>query len=203
MIRTFFSFLFALLAFCLLSLRLKWSFFPALAITALLYVALYLLFKPVSKIGRIETDLLKNGQEAKELLELGKKDLREIMRLSQKIAEVDYRVQVEKTSQTAASLLDYLEKNPAKIFKARSFLTYQLNLALDSIKDYLDVKVVHIDLQALSAFHQQSMNIMKIMQETFEKQFEALVQDKLINMEIQNEVLEAKIKAEKGVGSHE
>lgn len=201
--RTFFALIFALLAFCIVFLLFKWSIFLALPLAAVVYAGIYLLSKPIPKIGNIEAELLKDGQEAKELLDNGKEKLREIGRRIAQIKEPDYREQVIGASKTATSLVQYLEQNPSKIFKAQKFLTYQLDLALDSVKDYQEVKTVEIDNESIQAFNRQSRNIMKILQESYEKQFEALVQDKLMNMDVQNEILESKIKAEKGLSQYE
>lgn len=201
--RALFALLIALPVFCFLFLLLKWSLFPALPLSALAYVGSYLMRKPVPRIATVEAELLKDGQEAKELLDNAKEKLRVTGRYIPQIKDDEYRSQVVETCKTATSLVQYLENNPSKIFKAQKFLTYQLDLALHSVKDYHEVKTVAIDNESMKNFNLQSLNIMKILSETYEQQFAALIKDKIMNMDVQHEILESRIKAEKGLRVYE
>ena len=199
--RSFASLLAGLGTFAFTFLALKFHFLVAGLIAVGVYSGVYLMSKPVPKIGGFDAELLSDGEDAMAVLDEGKEHLRQIRLMAEQIKDPEYQRLVVEAQRTAASLTKYLEQNPAKISKARKFLTYQLALTEETVQDYQEVKSVGIGLESekMQAFDEQSKNIMGILKDSFEEQFELLVEDKMLNMDIQNEILESKIKAEKRV----
>lgn len=167
-------------------------------ILLLIDIGVYFALAP-SKQARIDKLKREDTKERMQLMHDANKKIRKLKFMQRNIKDKDYLFLVRDTIKTANNLMGYLDENPDKITKSRKFLTRQLDMAVDNVKDYIDVNRVDIERARVDKFEEQSKNIMKILNESYQEEFLALVEDKLVNTDIQNELLENKIQAEKRI----
>ncbi len=197
--RVFLSLLISIGAFLLFYLVIAFPFPIAALLTFLVYLGCYLALKPILRIGNYEVERLQSGKELSELLDEGTRLLDDIKSKTKQIKDPDILEDTKKMVDTGEKVMNYLEQQPTKITKARQFLTYQLVTANTVLSDYLEVDQAQINIKEMAPFKRQTENIMVMLNETFEKQFGQLVKDKMINVELENELLEKRINAERGI----
>ena len=115
----------------------------------------------------------------------------------------NYRRIVDNMLATAKTLLDYLKNNPDKILKARKFLTYQLDTALETLSNYQSLVNIHMDAAKMQRVEVQSKNIIDLLNDSFREQLEMFLADKIMNIDVQHELLTRRIQAEKSLVSED
>ncbi len=201
--RVILSLLISIAAFLLFYFVLVFQLPATIVLTLLVYLGCYLALKPILKIGNFEIEALQSGQELKALLDEGTRLIDDIKTKTKLIKDQHILEDAQKMVQTGEKVVNYLEQHPTKITKSRQFLTYHLLTANTVLNDYLEVDQVQINIQEIEPFKRQTENIMVMLNETFEKQFSRLIKDKLINVELENELLEKRINAERGIDHEE
>ena len=179
-------------------LLLKFHTWISLILAVAIYFGVFFLLKPIPMIGNVEMSL-RDGEELKRLLEEGKQTLANIRRQIPKITDKAIRAEAVTMADTGEKLIAYLEQNPDKISKSRRFLSAHLETAESTLADYLNVGQANLAQDKLSTFRDQTCNIMHLLTETFTDQFTQLIEDKLLNVDVQNELLESRIRAERKV----
>ncbi|NLZ70633.1 MAG: hypothetical protein GX907_04795 [Clostridiaceae bacterium] len=201
--RTILALLSALLAFVLIYFPAKQSIWLAALTACAVYLGIYMFAEPILKIGDRDADSIEGGKEAALLLENGYTTCVKINVLNGKVRDPNYRRSVENMLVTAKTLLDYLKNNPDKILKARKFLTYQLDMALEALSDYQSLVNIHMDAAKMQRVEVQSKNIIDLLNDSFREQLELFLADKIMNIDVQHELLTRRIQAEKSLVSED
>jgi 5-bromo-4-chloroindolyl phosphate hydrolysis protein len=198
-LRTFLALTASILAFILFLLVLEFNDWISLILAVAIYFGVFFFLKPIPMIGSVEMESLHDGEELKRLLEEGKQTLAGIRRQIPGISDMPIRSETLTMADTAEKLIAYLEQNPDKITKSRRFLSNHLKTAESTLSDYLSVGQANLAQDKLSTFRDQTRNIMHLLTGAFTDQFTQLIEDKLLNIDVQNELLESKIQAERKV----
>ena len=94
-----------------------------------MYAGIYFLLKPSEKIGHVNIETIKNGEDSLRLIEEAEKTLRSLQASLPKIRQAEVAETVEGLTMTGQKIIDYLTEHPDKISAARRFADYYLNMA--------------------------------------------------------------------------
>ena len=181
----------------------KQNVWLAVLVAAAVYLGAYMFAEPILRIGDRDVDSIEGGKEAALLLENAYATCVKIAALNGKVRDPNYRRIVDNMLATAKTLLDYLKNNPDKILKARKFLTYQLDTALETLSDYQSLVNIHMDAAKMQRVEVQSKNIIDLLNDSFREQLEMFLADKIMNIDVQHELLTRRIQAEKSLVSED
>lgn len=182
--------------FTLLSLTLHFPLLLAIGLSLAAYLGFTLLLKPIIRIGKVDVETLAGGNELKAILDEARADLREIGEISRKAPHGEIK---EKTAHLALSgdkILDYLEKHPNKIREGRRFTSYYLNTARDILGKYMDLAASDYNSEKMSALYQSTSSAMDTLNAAFDRQFNNLVENDIIDIQTDIEVLKNTIDTE-------
>lgn len=194
----FLAILIALLAFFGFWKGLAWNMFVSAGLALGTYLGVYLVAKPTLKIGNIRIDSLPDGDELKLLLLDAKTDMDRIQAASNKITNIAIKDESIKLYDTGLKILNYLEKNPDRISAARRFLNYYLDTARDILEKYLPFQESGLRTEDVQRVVQSTSKALPILNEAFDRQFNNLMQNDIMDIESDIKVLEMNLKHDGG-----
>ncbi len=169
--------------------------FPVIVSVAV-FIALVLITQPRYKIGGIDVDKVKNGQEIQDMISEGYNDLEEIGKQRVRVFDVEMRKKVENVYNSAAKIVDYIEKNPEKANQARRFFTYYIDITAKILKKYNDFVGTGFQNPEITKVIDQTSKALDILEKTYETILIKLIQNDVMDMEIEVNLLENMLKAE-------
>lgn len=190
------SWMLAILFFAFLYVFLKWNFFICMGLTVLLYLAITLLTKPERKIGEICAGELEHGEELLSRLEEASRDYEAIRHTLSLINDAPLQEEGTKLLSTSGNILRYLEKNPSKIPSARRFIDYYQDTARVILEKHLRLQESGLDTKEVQELKEQTGQALTILDRAFEKQFEKLMQNEMMDMDADIRLLRQTIKAD-------
>ena len=196
--RMLLSVLAAAVTFLILFLAAGWNLIVSAALCVGVYFGFFLLLKTDRKIGGIAVDDLPGGEVTGEQLAEAKKDLAEIRRAGKQIADAFVRDDAERLYATGQRILSYLEENPEKIKRARSFFTYYLDTAARLLSRYLDFQETGLRTEEVTGILDRTARALPVLNRTFEKQFTRLMAGELMDVEADISLLEKTVQMEEG-----
>ncbi len=188
----------AALAFLLLFLGLHWPVILCAALCVGLYLALDLLLRPRRKIGGMDVEKMKGGEELRQLLEEARNDLKTIRQAAAEIQRPDVRRDAETLYQTGTRMVAYLEEHPEKIPLARRFFTYYLDTAAALLSRCQELQQTGLQTLEVREILERTAKALPVLIEAFERQFTHLMEGELMNLEADVELLESTLKMEGG-----
>lgn len=132
----------AIAFFFLLSRWFSLSMVPSGVLAVALYIGVYALLKPTSRIGKVEVDHIRGGESSLELMEEAKKDIRSMEKSLPQIKDPVTAGYVTGLTQTGRRILVYLTEHPDKIDSAHRFADYYLDMAEKLVGNYLQLQKV-------------------------------------------------------------
>lgn len=160
------------------------------------YAGLYLITKPKRKIGGVDIDFLENGGELEKKLAEAKEDYFAIKKSIRKIGDLQVKEQAEKLAGTSETIINYLEKNPAKIRQARQFMDYYQDAASKLLTRYIGLQDANIETAEIIRLKQDTRSALGTLDKAFRGQFEKLMRGELIDMRAEIALLEQTVKTE-------
>ena len=129
----------ALAAFYMLLLVMKWHLLVAVVIAVLIYFAVYMLTKPVLKIGSVQVDNLRGGEDLHQMMSDAHQDMQVIYNASQMVRDEAIKQKAVKLHALGNPILTYLGNNPERIPRARRFFTYYLDTGANILTKYMNL----------------------------------------------------------------
>jgi 5-bromo-4-chloroindolyl phosphate hydrolysis protein len=195
-LRDVLSAVFAAALFLVLYFALKWNFFISAGLAVGIFFAVSFLLRPREKIGKLYVDSLENGEELRALLEEAKGHLRSISACAAQIREPDVYESAGKLYETGENILKYLESNPDKIPIAKRFINYHLETADNLLKKYVAFKSTNLETEDMKRLFELTAHALVTLRDAFEKQFERLMRNDIMDVEADIKVIETLFRTE-------
>jgi 5-bromo-4-chloroindolyl phosphate hydrolysis protein len=184
----------SLALFFALFFGLKWNVFVVIILSLGTYLGVFMVTKPRLKIGNIRIDKLEDGDELKALLLDAKEDMNHIKKASAEITNLALKEESQRLYNTGVKILEYLEEHPERISTARRFFTYYLDTARDILEKYLPFQRSGLRTEDVENVFRSTQKALPILNEAFERQFNHLMQNDIIDIESDIKVLEMNLK---------
>lgn len=188
-VQDIFGALIAAAAFFVLLFGFHWNALVAAAIAVGLYFAFALLLKPRRRIGNLVVDDLQNGEELQQIFEHAKQDLGVIDRSARSARNNRIRSGASKLVRTGSSLLNYLTQHVDLVPKARNFLHYYLDTAVEILGKYDSFCRSAIPDQDMARITANTISALDTLNKAFEDQYSHLLQGEVLDMEVDIDVL--------------
>ena len=182
------------IVFLFLFLVLKWNVFVSLIFAVAIFSAVYLLTKPIRKIGNIELENLVNGLELHELFKEANFDLETMKDQVNHISDPSVKEKVTSLAGVGQDILNYLEENPKEISKSRHFLEYYFETAKRIVINYVKLAKANISESKFSHITEKTIESLQLLDKVFVNQRDGYHEDKLMALEVENDLLEKTIK---------
>ena len=185
-------------AFLVLFLALHWPLLLCATLAVGLYLALDLLLRPRRRIGGIDVEELKGGEELRQLLDEAREDLDTIRSAAAEIQELAVRRDAETLCQTGTRMISYLEEHPEKIPLARRFFTYYLDTAAALLSRCRELQKTGLRTPEVTEILERTAKALPVLLDAFERQFAHLMEGELLDLEADIALLESTLKMEGG-----
>lgn len=186
-------------AFALLFFVAKWHFAVSALIALMMYGAVFLLTKPVRRIGGTRVDSLRGGQELLAIMSDAHDDMQAIHRASRQSKDPEIAQKAAKLHELGSRLLSYLGENPQKIGSARRFFSFYLDTGANILTKYLNLMASNPDSPQINRLTPQTARALDILQDAFMTQFNRLMQNEVMNVEADIDLLEQTLHLEGGL----
>ena len=188
--RTTIAVIISLIAFYILSSVLKWNTLVAGLIAVVLYFAVFLLLKPVLRIGDTNVENIKGGETMHRMMSDAHEDIQSIYLAAQKINNKDIKQKAEKLHELGSRILKYLNDNPSSIPEARRFFTYYLDTGQNILNKYMRLENSNPGSAEIKELSEKTSRGMDILYDAFTKQFSRLMRNELMDVEADIKMLE-------------
>ena len=186
----------ALALFLVLLLLLSWNIILCMILAAAAYIALSLIFRPVSRIGKIETESLANGEFLNERLTEAGTDYNRMLKAVRQICEQPLLDECRDLITRAGNILKYLTDNPEKIPAARRYIDYYQETAANVLEHYVELKKTGLSTGETGKILRSTRESISTLKSAFDLQFEKLMQNELMDMEADLKLLKNTLKSE-------
>lgn len=186
------------LSFLFFFLLLKWNIFVSLILAIGFFLAIYLLLKPVRKIGDVALENLKDGMELHALYSGAVNDKINLENAANAIANPLVAAKALRLAGTAQDILNYLEENPRDLSKSRHFLEYYFETAKKIVVNYVQLKEANISDTKIDHITDKTIEALDLLQKVFANQRDGYHKDKLMELDVETELLEKTIKLSGG-----
>jgi 5-bromo-4-chloroindolyl phosphate hydrolysis protein len=188
--------LISVVVFCMMFILLKWTLSMAAPLSLGCYMGLSFLFTPVSRIGGVNIEHIKNSEEIMTLLEEGEKDLALIKTMMETAKDPQIRVRAQNVYREGDTIIDYIKKNPAKAVLARRFFNYYLDKAGEILKRYQDLISAGIETDHLNSLKEKTLSALEAISKGMVLQFSKLISSEVIDIEADIKLLESTVRME-------
>lgn len=189
----------ALAVFYMLLLVMKWHLLVAVVIAVLIYFAVYMLTKPVLKIGSVQVDNLRGGEDLHQMMSDAHQDMQVIYNASQMVRDEAIKQKAVKLHALGNRILTYLGNNPERIPRARRFFTYYLDTGANILTKYMNLVASNPESAQVQGLAPGTARAMDALHDAFVSQFNKLMQNEILDVEVDIELLEKTLKLE-GLG---
>lgn len=179
--------------FCLLSFLFRWPILVSAVLSLGTFAGIYLISKPRRKIGGLLIDEIDNGEELKSLMDDAYEDMVIIEKASRQIHNTSIKEQTALLHQTGQNILEYLTKNPDRISAARRFFGYYLDTAREILEKYLSFQKSGLKTEDVRRVTQATQDALPVLNEAFEKQFNSLMENDIIDIEANIKLLKTNL----------
>ena len=186
----------AAIIFLILFFGMKWNFIICVLLAAGLYESIYLITKPKRRIGKVVIDRMENGEELQKKLKEAREDFSSIRHSMQQIEDASMKDEAQKLQQSSAKILDYLEENPAKIPLARRFIDYYQDTASSLLQKYVKLEDSSLETEDTKMLKEKTKQAITKLNTVFDKQFQKLMGDELMDLDAEIKVMEQTMKME-------
>lgn len=172
---------------------IDWPLLISLVLAVGIFFAVYFLSKPILKIGDLELSQMADGVELNNIYQEARRQVHKIEENGQKINNEDVGQGALQLASTSQDILRYLEDNPREISQSRHFLTYYVPTANKIIDNYFQLKKANISADKFELITDQTLESIELLQKIFVNQRDGYHKDKLVELEVQTELLEKTI----------
>jgi len=188
--RTTIAVIISLIAYYILSSVLKWNTLVAGLIAVVLYFAVFLLLKPVLRIGSTNVENIRGGETMHRMMSDAHEDIQSIYMAAQNIKDKDIKQKAEKLHELGSRILKYLNDNPSSIPEARRFFTYYLDTGQNILSKYMRLENSNPGSAEIKELSEKTSRGMDILYDAFTKQFSRLMRNELMDVEADIKMLE-------------
>lgn len=182
------------LVFILLYLVLEWSVMISLLLATGIFVGVYLINQPVRKIGDVELERIANGEELNQIYLQAQADIYRLQETAQAINHPQVSQEAQELGEIGQDIINYLEDNPIEISQSRHFLDYYLTTANQILDNFLTIKRANVSEDKQILITDRTLESLELLQNIFRKQRDGYHTDRLVELEVQTELLEKTIK---------
>lgn len=140
-----------------------------------------------------------SAQMEKELAELmagARDDMNGMLQVAKTVKSREVSAQAMTLYQLGEKIMDYLQRNPEKISKARRFFNYYLKTARDILEKYYEFERTDIPAAEVAELEKRTGSALVTLQESFRKQYVRLVKNEMLDIEADIDLLEKTSKHE-------
>ncbi|MDI9471581.1 MAG: hypothetical protein GX260_01715 [Tissierellia bacterium] len=159
------------------------------------YVGVYMVSKPVIKIGSLKLSDVK-GEEMKSLMKDAYEDLEVLETTGRKIQDNSVRELALQLYQSGISIFEHLQKNPDKIGLARRFINYYLDTAASLLIKYQKLIISRVKGESVEKAKADILNGLTVLTKAFDQQYERLMQGEIMDITTDVKVLEQTLRSE-------
>lgn len=175
--------------FLVLLVGFQWNILFAAAVAVIVYFAFTFLLKPTKKIGGVDVDSIKGGEELSETIDEANDNLRQLQKAALFIRRQNLQDSALKMAESARRILRYLEKHVDQIPQVRRFMTYYLGTAAQILKRYVDFQNNGAPDSDMKRVTENTQSAVQTLNETFDSLYSRLLQGEVMNMEVDVDVL--------------
>jgi hypothetical protein len=186
----------AIAVFVVMAIVFQWSLAFAAILSVCFYVGLSFLLAPVFKLGGVNIDTIKNGQEIMALVEEGEKNLNSVKTTGDKSKNPRIKEKAHAVYREGQKIITFVKKNPHKAMLARRFFNYYLDKANEILSKYSNLSAVEIETERLTALREKTINVLESITKGMVSQFSRLISSEVIDIEADIKLLETTIKME-------
>jgi 5-bromo-4-chloroindolyl phosphate hydrolysis protein len=154
------------------------------------------LFIPVSRIGGINIEHIKNREEIMALLEEGEKDLASIKTMMETSKDPQVKAKAQSVYREGGKIIEYIKKNPARAVLARRFFNYYLEKAEEILKKYQNLISAGIETDRLRSLKEKTLSALESISKGMVLQFSKLISSEVIDIEADIKLLESTVRME-------
>lgn len=184
--------------FLLLFLILKWSFFVAAPLAILSWAGVYLLTKPIRKIGNTAIDDLDQGERLAEIYRDGQAALEDLATGYQRIAQARIAGKVWELHAVGKDIMNYLANHPQALSKSEHFIHYYMGSCNRILTNYLALKESGVSPDKLARVEDKVQESMTYLLDIFSRQRDSYQENTIMDLEAESELLEKTVKLSKG-----
>ncbi|MFQ3620719.1 MAG: 5-bromo-4-chloroindolyl phosphate hydrolysis family protein [Spirochaetales bacterium] len=175
------------------TLLLAGSFFWAAGVSLLVFLGTWVVLSPKpsneERVGR--------NQLYQEILKLGKQQVQEMAHWISQIRNPQVRLQAEKILTLARKIIIEVERDPKDISLAKSFLNYHFRAVGNILRQYVELTERTPEGSRLQETVKRVEHRLQDIAEVFEKQYEKLLANDVLELDVELKVLEQSIEGEK------
>lgn len=154
-----------------------------------IYIGLSMLLKPKEKIGDVDLQLIPDGEKLKEEFANAQDDLNHLSKCASQCDSPQIQAGIKALVKTGRGIIRYLEQNVGQVPKARRFLNYYLDTAVEITDKYLKMQKRDLPGASLSKVTSQTLEALTYLKKAFDSQYEHLMDGEVMDMESDVEVL--------------
>ncbi len=169
---------------------------PAAALAVALYFGMYFLLKPRNRIGRVDADKVKGGEDSLKLMEQASQDIRSIKRMIPQMPSEAAAHSAEELTVTGQKIFDYLTEHPELISGAHRFADYYLDTAERMVKKYVELQHGGNGGSSSGELEAQTEEALQLLNQAFDKQYNRLLEGDRMEIETEITVLKEMLQRE-------
>jgi 5-bromo-4-chloroindolyl phosphate hydrolysis protein len=159
------------------------------------YAGVYMISKPVIKIGSLKLSDVK-GEEMKALMKDAYEDLETLDKTGKKIQDNSVRKLALELHQSGISIFEHLQENPDKIGLARRFINYYLDTAAGLLEKYQKLISSKVKGESVEKAKTDIVSGLTVLTRAFDQQYERLMQGEIMDITTDVKVLKQTLRSE-------
>lgn len=179
--------------FAVFYLGFEWPIWLSLIFAVALFFAIYLITQPVHKIGDIEIDQLKNGEELQQIYQEAQESLERTQRFEEGIRNEFIQQKAQDLQIIGQDILRYLANHPKQISTSRHFLDYYLPTAEKIVGNYYQLEEANVSASKMEAIQEQTSESLDLLTKIYARQRDSYHTDTMLALEVETELLEKTI----------
>lgn len=196
--RSFFSGIVSAVSFLALFLVLKFSLPISALIGVLVYFGVFLISKPVLRIGSTSVYELRDGETMREAYDKAVERVAKIGDASRNIRNMRIKNKSRELNSIGSDIINYLKRYPNKISDSLYFLDYYFSTANKILDNYIELEMGNVSKEKYDEMTELSDESMDLLLSVFKNQRDSYYTDRISETEIENEVLERTMKMRGG-----
>ncbi|MCX7677966.1 MAG: 5-bromo-4-chloroindolyl phosphate hydrolysis family protein [Spirochaetes bacterium] len=199
-VRSFVTIIGGVAFFIVLKTVLAYGTFLSMILALLVFIALRIVWpkkkKESSEKSEVANDTGINPREAQRIIDECADKVREIRAMTIRIRNNAVAEEVRGIARAAMNIIDNFRKDPKDIKRARQFINYYLDATVKIVTRYVELSNSSSITPEIEKSLKKVEDIMHTVRHTFEKQYEMLLQDDLLDLDTEVEVLKKTMKLE-------
>lgn len=184
-----FGMVIAAVVFVILVIPIHFDLIVSSIIAVGLYFAFSYLLKPKEKIGSVDIDSIQNGEKLKGEFDNAKDDIEKIGAYGRDSGDFDIEKGTIALSKTGNDIMTYLSEHIDRVPKAKRFLNYYLDTAVEILKKYASLKKNNAPADEMERVTGETKEAIKTLYAAFNDQYKRLLAGDVMDIETDIKVL--------------